>query len=1303
MREKNEEIKIDVVKQKSPSKKEAIEKVQENNISSYTTSNFISKFFFFWAFLVLLIPKNVKINYSQIGPLNKKDDAHTFSSFIAYYWEQLNYKSIKNNALFKTLLRANIIRFLILLIMNLIISLSDYLSVLLLKNIIDYFENKEIKILNVEYSIHQLGIIFLFCQIISTIFSIHFQNQKTTLGIRAGFELNCFIFQKILKVYPSIFNEKTTQGEILSLIQFDSTKFNWTLQTATNIIIYPLFIISYIYLLFSFFGLAFLGGLLTLSICILINFRIFKSYRDIEIEIMEKTDQRMKITTEIFNNIKGIKINNWENFFLEKISKIRGKEVDSIKKEMNLTSLSLSWYWFYPTLVAIVTIGIYQYFNDQFTISTMLMGLAIFSRLQEPIRDLPVAINGIISTIVSMNRIEKFIRQGERNENTIIKGNYDIKAQFAIKIENASFSWGNNAEIKNDIDSKPPFESQEMKESLLINVKKDTNTQEDFNCLEKINFVAKPGEIVGIIGEVGCGKTTLLEAIQNSLVLTNPTECQGIFINGKTAYISQNPWIQNTTIKDNILFFNEFDEKKYKESVEKSQLINDLNNLSGGDATEIGEKGINLSEGQKMRVSLARALYSNSDIYLFDDPMSCLDAETGKKIFENCIVKYLTGKTRILVTHDIQCLRLMDKIAFMKNKKISWFGSYPELIKQDFFDLFIRKSTSSSKKSGKSQNEILKSSNDKISKMTKEEDEEEGGVKFKIYKTYCSYFGGIKTFLCILLIMLLWQINKGGSDLWLAHWSKPENQKETPGENTKIKFFIIYCFLGIGGAFCMFLRLFLLSLGTSRLGRSLHNDMISNLLDAPINRFHDTIPRGQIFNRFSKDLYSIMIFMYIIGDWLVSSFSVLGSIAICSIFDIYSLSVLPIILVIGYIMTSYYLIGSRKLIRLEGNSHSPILNTINETIPGVTSISSFGKKLNFLEKFYSNINNSYKTKIYLHGLYNWFNLQFSIIALFYIGYLVFLTIFYENNFTSQSVGIMFSYSVILQKNIGYFFIASSEIENKMISMERCVKYTNIKTEKSKKLEIDDKLMKRNWAKEGKIKFENYSVRYRPNTDIVLKNINFEILQGEKIGIVGRTGSGKSTISLSLLRILEPLSGSIYIDNQDISLIGLNLLRTKITLIPQEPVILEGTIKYNVDPFNKATNTEILNIFKEIGLDFNGSEILEKKISQNGENISSGEKQLIQLARGIIQNNQIIVLDEATSNIDYEKEEKIDKYLERIWKNKTILSISHRIKPMMKYNKILVLDYGEVADFDSPSNLLKKEKSIFSQLFSKSFI
>lgn len=1300
MREKN----IHVVDRRLPSKKEVTEEVQKNNISSYNTSNFISKLFFFWAFLVLLIPKKIKINYAHIAPLKKKDDARTFSNFIAYYWEQLNYKSLKKNALFKTLLRANTVRFLFLFIMNIIISLSDYLSILLLKNIIDYFDKKEIKILNVEYSIYQLGIIFLICQTVVTFLSIHFQNQKTTLGIRAGFELNCFIFQKILKVYPSIFNQETTQGHILSLIQFDSTKFNWTLQTATNIIIYPVVIFSYVYLLFSFFGLAFIGGLFTLSICILINLRIFKSYREIETEIMEKTDQRMKITTEIFNNIKGIKINNWENFFLEKISKIREDEVNSMKKEMNLTSLSLSWYWFYPTLVAIVTIGIYQYLNDKFTISTILIGLAIFSKLQEPIRDLPVAINGIIATIVSMNRIEKFIRHEERNENTIIKGKYDIKAEYAVKIENGNFSWGNNSEKKsNDLHNSPPFEKEEMKESLLINVKKDVNIEQNHNCLVNINFIAKPGEIVGIIGEVGCGKTTLIEAIQNSLVLTNPNECQGIFINGEIAYISQHPWIQNTTIKNNILFFNEYDKDKYKEVIEKSQLINDFNNLSGGDATEIGEKGINLSEGQKMRISLARALYSNSDIYLFDDPLSCLDAETGKKIFENCIVKYLTSKTRIIVTHDIQCLRLMDKIVFMKNKKISWIGSYQELIKQDFFDLFIRKSTSSSKKSVKSQKDILNNNNDKIIKITQEEDEEEGGVKFQIYKAYCSYFGGVKTFLCILLTMILWQINKGGSDLWLAHWSKPENQKEIPGKNTKMKFFITYCCLGVGGALCMFLRLFLLSLGTSKLGCNLHNDMISNLLDAPINRFHDTIPRAQIFNRFSKDLYSIMIFMYIIGDWLVSSFSVLGSIAICSIFDIYSLSILPIILVIGYIITSYYLIGSRKLIRLEGNSHSPILKIINETIPGVTSIISYGKKLNFLDKFYSNVNNSYKTKIYLHGLNHWFDLQFSIIALFYIGYLVFLTIFYEKSFTSQSVGIMFSYSVILQKNIGYFFIASSEIENKMISMERCVKYTNIKTEKPKKLEIDDKLMKINWPNEGKIKFENYSVRYRTNTDIVLKKINFEVLQGEKIGVVGRTGSGKSTIGLSLLRILEPLSGSIYIDSQDISIIGLNILRTKITLIPQEPVILEGTIKYNVDPFNKATNLEILNIFKEIGLDFDGNEILNKKVSQNGDNISSGEKQLIQLARGIIQNNQIIVTDEATSNIDYEKEEKIDKYLEKIWKNKTILSISHRIKPMMKYDKILVLDNGEVADFDSPSNLLKKENSIFSQLYSKSFI
>ena len=336
----------------------------------------------------------------------------------------------------------------------------------------------------------------------------------------------------------------------------------------------------------------------------------------------------------------------------------------------------------------------------------------------------------------------------------------------------------------------------------------------------------------------------------------------------------------------------------------------------------------------------------------------------------------------------------------------------------------------------------------------------------------------------------------------------------------------------------------------------------------------------------------------------------------------------------------------------------------------------------------------------------WLQEMFKILSIFYLVYLVVRTCMNEEYQTAQSVGIMFTYSVFLQDNLGWCFACFAFTENNMICMERCKKYTEIKGEKPSYIKgKDDKLEKENWPQKGEIKFENYSVRYRPNTEIVLKNLNFKINSGEKIGIVGRTGSGKSTICLCLFRILEPFEGTIYIDDEDITKIGLDILRKNITIIPQDPCLMEGTLKYNIDPFNIVEDEEIISILKKIGFEYSENDelILNRKIEQSGTNLSVGEKQLICICRAILRKTKIIVMDEATANIDMNTEEKIQKALEYALNNSTVITVAHRIKTIINYDKILVLNNGEIIEFDTPKNLIDNEKSLFYQLYSKSTI
>ena len=1295
---------------------------------AYYKSNIVSKTFFYWALYILCLARKTKLTPSHLGPLSEENSAASFSDNIKYFWHDKNYKSIKSNALMKTMFRANICRLVSVFLLSLIYSGFEYITVLLLKEMIDYFNQETHK-----YPFMYYGIAFLTLELISIFLSSHLQMKQSVFGNRAGFELNCFIYNKILTASSSTFSQRATQGEIVNFLQVDSNKLNWMIQISPSIAISPLMIGAYIYLLFDFFGLSFFAGIGVMSICVIINYFIFKKYTTLEEAMLKKKDGRMRVTTEAFDNIKMIKLYNWEDEFKRKIYEAREAEIDVGWNAMKNTTWNISVFWFCPVAVAIATIGVYQYYHAKFDIGTMLIGLAIFARLQDPVRDLPVAINSVVETFISMNRIEKYIRQPDRNEDVIKRGEYDPNGEFAIKIEHGTFTWGEKQKKKDDDEDKKEEDDKDkkkdkkkvkdkdeelikdVKEPLIIDEaqkpKKGEEKEKNYDIvLKDISFIVKPGELVGIIGEVGSGKSSLFQAILNGLIILNPEQCDGIHINGQIGFVSQTPWIQNATIRDNILCFNEYNKEKYQRILVESQLLYDLKTLEGGDMTEIGEKGINLSGGQKVRVTLARALYSEPDIFLFDDPISALDANIGNKIMKECIVKSLKGKTRIVATHALQYLKYMDRIIYLNNGTIEWSGSYHELLDQPFFDSLSNPSKLSSKKmsSDSGNGDIVNTdkakeseSENKGTRIIRDEDEEIGVVKFDVYKGYAKYMGGICFLFMITIIMMLWQVNKGGSDLWLAYWSEPENQDDSK----KLVFFIIYSSLGLASTIFIFFRIFLLGKGTIRLSRLLHNDMIDALIKAPINLFHETIPRGQIYNRLSKDLETLQYAFFTFGSFLVSLFTVFGALVICSVYDLYSLIFIPFIGIIGYLLTVFYLIGSRQLSRLESISHSPILNTINETIPGTDSIYASNKRENYLNKFYNNINNSFVIQLFFSGTQNWFCMQFSFISFLYMSYLVLLTIFKADSMSSQSIGIMFTYSVLMERSMGWLFLQCSDMEISMVSMERCMNYTKIKSEINYDLPSDEDLKKEQWPAHGAIRFENYSVKYRPNTEIVLKNISFSIKPNERVGVVGRTGSGKSTICLCLFRILEPLEGTIYIDDKDICNVGLDLLRKKITIIPQDPCLMEGTLRYNIDPFAHNEDKEILQVLKDIGFEGNENDkdLLDKQIEQNGKNLSVGEKQLVCIARAILRKTKIIVMDEATANIDIKTEEKIQKALVNFLQDSTILTIAHRIKTIIHYDKILVLDNGTVAEFDTPEALLKNESSLFYQLYSKSVV
>jgi ATP-binding cassette subfamily C (CFTR/MRP) protein 1 len=486
--------------------------------------------------------------------------------------------------------------------------------------------------------------------------------------------------------------------------------------------------------------------------------------------------------------------------------------------------------------------------------------------------------------------------------------------------------------------------------------------------------------------------------------------------------------------------------------------------------------------------------------------------------------------------------------------------------------------------------------------------------------------------------------------------------------------------------------------------------MLHHLIKAPINLYHDTVPKGQIFNRLSNDLFKIDIgesFMF----YNVSSYSanLLGQVVVCAIFQPYCLILVPFIIILGLFTMRYYLNCSREISRLESISRSPMLNSVNETVYGALTIRAYKLSKFFIDDFRLKADNFLKTRIFLVGIMNWYTLMLDFLSYMFIVFLILFSIFFRENFAPATIGILLTYCVQIQDELVRYLTCRSNLENDMVGLERCIAYTKIISEKPEKMPIDDELGI--WPKEGKIKFENYSVQYRPETEIVLKNLNFEILPKEKIGIVGRTGSGKSTIANCLFRILEAKEGKIYIDDIDISQVGLTKLRSNITIIPQDPTLMEGSLRFNIDPLNKYTDEEIQEVMEQIGFWYICVKNIEENINKpdeekglnmlitgDGGNISIGERQLICITRAILRKSKIIVMDEATASIDVNTENIIQKAIKNILNDSTILTIAHRIKTVLNSDRILVLDNGEIKEFDTPKNLLENKNSMFYDFY-----
>ncbi|KAF6136410.1 hypothetical protein GIB67_019293 [Kingdonia uniflora] len=799
---------------------------------------------------------------------------------------------------------------------------------------------------------------------------------------------------------------------------------------------------------------------------------------------------------------------------------------------------------------------------------------------------------------------------------------------------------------------------------------------------------------------------------------------------GTTAYVAQTSWIQNGTIQDNILFGLPMNNHKYRDVVKVCCLEKDLEMMEFGDQTEIGERGINLSGGQKQRIQLARAVYQDCDIYLLDDIFSAVDAHTGSEIFKECVRGALKNKTVLLVTHQVDFLHNVDLILVMRDGMIVQSGKYNKLMESgtDFEALvaahetsmeLVGKSTSTSNndlqeppksphqpsprsRENNGENGFLDPprSDKGTSKLIKDEERETGHVSLNVYKTYCTEAYGWWGVAVVLLISLAWQASLMASDYWLAY--------ETGGESFNASLFIrVYAIIAAVSCVLVLIRALLVTFVGLKTAQVFFKQILNSILHAPMS-FFDTTPSGRILSRASTDQTNVDLFLPFFLALTVAMYITVLSIivVICQVSWPTAFLIIPLALFNfwyrvqhhPYLTRGYYLASSRELTRLDSITKAPVIHHFSESVSGVMTIRCFRKQESFCQENIKRVNANLRMDFHNNGSNEWLGFRLELIGSFILCLsALFMVLLPSNVIKPEYVGLSLSYGLSLNAVLFWAVYMSCLVENRMVSIERIKQFINIPSESP--WIVKDCRPPSNWPTNGDIDLKDLQVRYRPNTPLILKGVTLSIQGGEKIGVVGRTGSGKSTLVQALFRVMEPSGGKIIIDGVDISKLGLHDLRSRFGIIPQEPVLFEGTVRSNIDPTGLYSDEDIWKSLDRCQLkDVVAAkpEKLDASVVDSGDNWSVGQRQLLCLGRVMLKRSRILFMDEATASVDSQTDGVIQRIIREDFATCTIISIAHRIPTVMDCDRVLVIDAGRAKEFDRPSRLLERA-SLFGAL------
>ncbi|KAK5646813.1 hypothetical protein RI129_005277 [Pyrocoelia pectoralis] len=1147
------------------------------------------------------------------------------------------------------------------------------------------------------------------CSLLVVLFHYPYMIGVLHTGMKLRVACCSLVYRKTLKLSKTALGG-TASGQIVNLLSNDVNRFDFFTVFIHHLWVAPVQACIACYLMYQEVEYSALFGLAFLLLFIPFQFLLGKLLSNVRLKTASKTDERVCLMNEIILGMQVIKMYTWEKPFAKLAQTARSLEVRCIKISSIFKGIMASFIMFSTRSSLFLTILGYVVFGNSITAQKVFMLTNYYNVLRLTMTVFfPQGLAFLAETKVSVQRLTDFLLYDEIEPPEIVpayKRHADPSSQDIICIEKGTAKWT---------------------EFLADNVFSDLN----------INI--KAGSLVAIIGPVGCGKSSMLHALLKELPLKSGT----LSVKGTISYASQEPWLFTGSVRQNILFGQSKDKIRYKAVVEKCALKRDFTLLANGDKTVVGERGASLSGGQRARVNLARAVYKKADIYLLDDPLSAVDPDVGKQLFKSCIKEYLRHKTVILVTHQLQYLKDVDHIIIIDNGYIQAQGTFRELqasglnfaklltSDQEFVEVEtaeaanrrmsiqmcaqrkdsivgMQRKMSVQLASQRRESVISIQSDDIMEPGEAEEKMIKGSVSGRVYASYLKAGGNYFNIFGVVLLMLATQCLASFGDYFVAVWVNIEHERsigfiDEHFKNRTIYFSTesaIFIYSGISVALiltaltrsCTFFVL------CATISQRLHNSMFNSLIKTTMG-FFNTNTSGVILNRFSKDIGAIDERLPLaLMDVLQLGMSLFSIITIIATVNYWLIIPTLLTFILFFFLRMFFLTTSRNIKRLEGITRSPVFAHLNASLQGLTTIRAYGAQ-QALEKEFDNHQDLHSSSFYTFiSISTAFGYFLDLFCVLYIATVTISFLLFDTGNQGGNVGLAITQALGLTALFQWTLRQSTELENQMTSVERILEYTNLVQEPPFESEPDHKPPP-TWPERGEIKFVDLYMSYFPEDPPTLKNLNFTIKPLEKVGIVGRTGAGKSSL-ISALFLLAPTEGAIIIDNIVAQDIGLHELRSKISIIPQEPVLFSGTMRSNLDPFNEYNDEILWKALEDVELkdSLADSELgLNSKILEGGTNYSVGQRQLICLARAIVRNNKILVLDEATANVDPQTDAFIQNTIRKKFAQCTVLTIAHRLNTVMDSDKILVMDAGKLVEYDHPHNLLKNKNGYFYKM------